>query len=472
MAVKMFLKNIKWDITKQCFLACSFCINKKERENDFYKDIDTTDIYTILSKLNSIGVTHIQFLGGEPTHRKDFLDILTYIENNTSGIKVGINTNGFLLKKQYIEKLRKLSCIDLIVISIDGIKETHNKIRGGKVYDVVIDNLKNLCKNNPYKICVNTVITKQNIAELGYLITFLDDIGIDEWIGLELITEKDNKYIQEFTQDELFELVKCLGALQKNVNCQLIPKFSSPLIVDYINNKYGYNLKLPVRTCSAGFGYSYIDWKGFIYPCDRLTENEKTVKIYKEKHLEKINLSSTDISTLIQAPLFREFNYVYSVGLNNIYSECKNLCKFFKKECTPCTVVRLNKNDKQSAPASCKKIFFLEKERIQNELRDKLHETEIIILNKLVTYDIIENVMYLYNHEQTEVYKITDLYFFSILLTLQNKVEGITVKDLLVESIDFVSLHQSLYLFSIDTILAEFNNALTVLKKEGILLRE
>ncbi len=28
----MFLRNVKWDITKRCFLGCYFCLNAKERK--------------------------------------------------------------------------------------------------------------------------------------------------------------------------------------------------------------------------------------------------------------------------------------------------------------------------------------------------------------------------------------------------------------------------------------------------------
>ncbi|GMO28975.1 MAG: hypothetical protein Ta2B_09900 [Termitinemataceae bacterium] len=45
----MFFKCFKWDITKQCFLNCSFCLNKDERKEDIYKDITTDEILNIIA---------------------------------------------------------------------------------------------------------------------------------------------------------------------------------------------------------------------------------------------------------------------------------------------------------------------------------------------------------------------------------------------------------------------------------------
>lgn len=123
----MFLQNIKWDITRRCFLSCSF-FNKLERASDDSKDMSTQEVLSIIEKLTDAGVKHIQLLGGEPIYRKDFFEILRFIENTE--IKVGINTNGVLLTKSSVDKLLSVSCIDMIIVSIDGLNDTHNKIRG------------------------------------------------------------------------------------------------------------------------------------------------------------------------------------------------------------------------------------------------------------------------------------------------------------------------------------------------------
>ncbi|MFW5891027.1 MAG: radical SAM protein [bacterium] len=142
----MFFKTIKWDVTKDCFLNCRFCLNAEQRNKAKIEELDFEDITSIIDKLNELQVEHIQFLGGEPTYRKDFIDILVYIDKKTD-IKVGFNTNGVKLNRNIIERLDSIKCLKSIYFSLDGTKNIHNKIRGANIYDKIIENISIAKKN-------------------------------------------------------------------------------------------------------------------------------------------------------------------------------------------------------------------------------------------------------------------------------------------------------------------------------------
>jgi MoaA/NifB/PqqE/SkfB family radical SAM enzyme len=102
---------------------------------------------------------------------------------------------------------------------------------------------------------VNTVITKDNFSELDELIRKLDSVGINEWTGLQLIKQKGKSFIPKFTYDETIDILRKLGEINKVVKCQIVPKLCFPLVVDYVNNKFGFNLDLPLHACMrAGRG--------------------------------------------------------------------------------------------------------------------------------------------------------------------------------------------------------------------------
>ena len=104
---------IKWDITYKCNLFCEHCINgnfleKKPNELTFKEAV------RIIDNISSyIDIDRIHFLGGEPLTRKDFIDILEYLDSKQ--IKFGFNTNGLLFAGKNMERICSLSNLDSVI---------------------------------------------------------------------------------------------------------------------------------------------------------------------------------------------------------------------------------------------------------------------------------------------------------------------------------------------------------------------
>lgn len=163
--------NIKWDITYKCNLNCAHCLN-----GDFLGDIDQelnlAEIKDIVHSIkDEIDINYISLLGGEPTTRKDFMDICSFFEDEK--IYFTFNTNALLLDEEKCIKLSNFKYLKGIVFSIEGPNEYLNdKIRGKKVFNIINNRIKmfnkykNINKSNA-KITCNTVLTrrKQKIYE-------------------------------------------------------------------------------------------------------------------------------------------------------------------------------------------------------------------------------------------------------------------------------------------------------------------
>jgi MoaA/NifB/PqqE/SkfB family radical SAM enzyme len=124
-----------------------------------------------LVQLTGTGAKVIIFEGGEPTLWKDnnghnFVDVLNYAK--TKFLSVNFTTNG--LNGLYYPA-------DTIWISIDGLKETHNYIRGKGVFEKVLDNIKEFNslnrKQKHTKIFANICINSKNFLEIPQLLLFL-----------------------------------------------------------------------------------------------------------------------------------------------------------------------------------------------------------------------------------------------------------------------------------------------------------
>lgn len=129
---------LQWHLTSRCNLRCKHCYQSDYQtpELDFEYILAIMKQYIeLLSKLKRRG--HINFTGGEPFLREDFLKILHECKKHASLFNFGVLTNGTLLTEDIVKELGKLGP-DFIQVSIEGDEEIHDSIRGrGNLKDVL-----------------------------------------------------------------------------------------------------------------------------------------------------------------------------------------------------------------------------------------------------------------------------------------------------------------------------------------------
>jgi MoaA/NifB/PqqE/SkfB family radical SAM enzyme len=131
-----FPKTINLCITYACNSKCSTCnIWKyyKERPTLFKRELTFKDYKSIFTKLKN--VSYIYFTGGEPTLKKDFEKIISFVLTKTSVKIVRMFTNG-ISSKFIFNKIKKI--VEFIpkgknfyvFISLDGTPSVHDYLRG------------------------------------------------------------------------------------------------------------------------------------------------------------------------------------------------------------------------------------------------------------------------------------------------------------------------------------------------------
>lgn len=102
---------------------------------------------------------------GEPLLHQDIAKMVAYASSNK--IKTVIFTNAVLLdRKRSLELLE--SGLDLLVISIDGIKKTFEDIRRGATFEQIISNIftfRELCADYKTRLQLHYVVSSSNISE-------------------------------------------------------------------------------------------------------------------------------------------------------------------------------------------------------------------------------------------------------------------------------------------------------------------
>lgn len=161
------------DLTERCNLRCIHCrlsTSKQKKE-----ELPLKDIKKLIDEFSSLKVIQIIFSGGEPFIRKDIFDILSYAIKK--GIPdISVVSNGLLLNEEKIKKFKRTG-VRKIVISLDGLKKAHEKIRGKGTFDKTIKIIKMLIRNN-LKVKVTMTINKLNKRDLPKLSRILKKIGV------------------------------------------------------------------------------------------------------------------------------------------------------------------------------------------------------------------------------------------------------------------------------------------------------
>jgi len=154
-----------YNVTGRCNMRCVFC----EWWKTDTPELPTKKALAAIDAVCSLGVPFFDLSGGEPLLRKD-LNVLAK-RAASYGCFVSMNTNGTLLNESRVTEVA--DAFDLVVVSLDGPKEVHDKIRGVPgTYDKAVEAIR-LLKAHGVKVGVNSVATPWNIDVLPQ---FIDEL--------------------------------------------------------------------------------------------------------------------------------------------------------------------------------------------------------------------------------------------------------------------------------------------------------
>lgn len=150
-------------LTEKCNLTCKMCIRGDKSNNEL-------NLHTIkdIESIEEFAAHDLVITGGEPTLCKEFIPIIYFLKDKCRSITICTNgTTDF-----YIDNRFKESNID-IQISIDGIKNIHDFIRGTGSYDRILTTISKL-ESLGISYTVSSVVNKANAS---YMKEFADTLG-------------------------------------------------------------------------------------------------------------------------------------------------------------------------------------------------------------------------------------------------------------------------------------------------------
>ncbi len=163
-------------ISERCNARCVHCDIWKNRGQE---DSPTVEEWkTLLRDLRQwLGPVHVVFSGGEALLRPYTTDLVAY--GSSLGLFLEVLTHGYWMEQSRIEKLA-FARPGRVTISLDGIGETHSRIRGReKFWDYTEATLQNLVRlrrenNLGYAIRLKTVVMRQNVDEIASVAAYAE----------------------------------------------------------------------------------------------------------------------------------------------------------------------------------------------------------------------------------------------------------------------------------------------------------
>lgn len=265
--------QVVWDITYVCNLRCRHCYSNAGKLKD---ELSTEEALDAVDKLDRLGVTIIAFSGGEPLIRRDFLEVAKYAADR--GIYVAVATNGTLITDEFAKKMKE-SGISYVQISLDGLKETHDKFRGVPgTFEKTVEGIKNAVKHG-FFVNVSMTVTKLNYHEVLAVVELCEKLGVNWFMHYNYIPTGRGSFELDITAEERERLLEYLCLKNLNSNISLLstaPQFARIALkneASFIPTHF-YNLSTNIKElaefiggCGAGRFYFAIKANGDIQPC-------------------------------------------------------------------------------------------------------------------------------------------------------------------------------------------------------------
>lgn len=171
-----FPAYVVWELTLRCDQACSHCGSRAGRKRPH--ELNTQEALDVVRQLADMKAREVVLIGGEAYLHDGFLDIVQALAK--ANIKPTLTTGGRGITQQLAQEAvaRGLSGVS---VSIDGLRESHDKIRLAKgSFESACNALQHFHKAG-IPVAANTNINRINQADLELLYEHLKSLHVSAW---------------------------------------------------------------------------------------------------------------------------------------------------------------------------------------------------------------------------------------------------------------------------------------------------
>ena len=210
------LRYLEVQMTDRCNLRCRHCYIG----DGLHQDLSVEQIQKLLKEFEEIQGLRLLLSGGEPLLHPHFWEINDILRDQA--FRSVLLSNGTLITRDVSRRLR----VHEVQISLDGMKEGHESLRGKGNFEKTLTAIDNL-QDAGVTVSIATMIHHRNLEEFDQMSSLLESKNIREW-----------------NVD-----VPCIeGRLKENKELWVSPPVAGP----FLNYGYGGGLHLSKNNASCG----------------------------------------------------------------------------------------------------------------------------------------------------------------------------------------------------------------------------
>lgn len=246
-------------VTYRCNARCNMCNIWKVEVKD---ELEPVQYSKLPISLRTVNIT-----GGEPFLRRDLVDIVSYVHSRIPSARLVISTNGSMsdVVVSKVNEIRSFHKKIGVGVSIDGMRETHNRIRGVAIYDSAIATIKSLRDSGLGDLRIGMTLMPENVSEAAQVFDLSRQLGVE---FTTTFAHNSEVYFKKTDNPSLDATQPSLDSLSSVIRSQLKsrhPKnwFRAYHMQGILDSSLRYEF---VSRCEAGRRYFFMSPVGDIFP--------------------------------------------------------------------------------------------------------------------------------------------------------------------------------------------------------------
>jgi radical SAM protein with 4Fe4S-binding SPASM domain len=164
-----------WNCTQRCNLKCVHCYARAQ-DKAYQGELTTEEGRAFIRDLADFGVPVILFSGGEPTIRRDIIELAGWARE--LGVRPVLSTNGTLITEELADELSRVGFAE-VGVSIDGIGSANDQFRGQQgAFESALSGIRHLVARNQ-RVSLRLTITRHNFREIPAIFDLVERENIN-----------------------------------------------------------------------------------------------------------------------------------------------------------------------------------------------------------------------------------------------------------------------------------------------------
>lgn len=280
------LTGCNLELTLACTLRCLHCGSRagKARKNE----LTLKEWTSVAKQIIDLGCRGLTMIGGEVFLFSGWEKLAGYFVDH--GVEVNIVSNGYQIGRREITQIKKAKLTN-IGLSIDGMAENHNRMRGRDDAFSRLQKTLDLLNGEKIEIGAVTSLMKFNYPDLGELYAFLLANNVKIW-QIQLVSSMGNASASKDERLSRKKIKKIVQFIREKNRARKMLVIAADSIGYFDDNEaYIRGRSSAICTwdgCSAGISNLFIDSVGNVKGCGALYSDVFIEGNVRQESLEKI----------------------------------------------------------------------------------------------------------------------------------------------------------------------------------------